>query len=119
MEILVFAMLGSKRKTFVYILCYFHCIFSDSYEFVCIYYLYRVKTYIWYYNRFGFKGMPLWLRGFVFRPVVNLVIVGDLHDQLLWGKEMKNNRKIKIEKFNYHSFELWNLNMEDLLMDKH
>ena len=31
---------------------------------------------------------------------------------------MVSNGKIEIEKFNGHSFELWKLKMEDLLVDK-
>jgi len=31
---------------------------------------------------------------------------------------MANNGKIEIKKFNGHSFELWKLKMEDLLVDK-
>jgi len=31
---------------------------------------------------------------------------------------MTNSGKIEIEKFNGQSFELWKLNMEDLLVDK-
>ena len=31
---------------------------------------------------------------------------------------MASNGKIEIEKFNGHSFELWKLEMEDLLVDK-
>lgn len=31
---------------------------------------------------------------------------------------MANNGKIEIKKFNGQSFELWKLNMEDLLVDK-
>ena len=32
---------------------------------------------------------------------------------------MASSGKIEIEKFNGHSFELWKLNMEDLLVDKY
>ena len=32
---------------------------------------------------------------------------------------MASGRKIKIEKFNGQSFELWKLKMEDLLVDKY
>jgi hypothetical protein len=31
---------------------------------------------------------------------------------------MENNSKMEIEKFNGKRFELWNINMEDLLVDK-
>jgi hypothetical protein len=31
---------------------------------------------------------------------------------------MESNSKMEIEKFNGKSFELWKLNMEDLLVDK-
>ena len=31
---------------------------------------------------------------------------------------MANSRKIKIEKFNGHSFGLWKLKMEDLLVER-
>jgi hypothetical protein len=32
---------------------------------------------------------------------------------------MASNLKMEIEKFNGKSFELWKLNMEDLLVEKH
>ena len=35
------------------------------------------------------------------------------------GEKMASSGKIKIEKFNGQSFELWKLKMEDLLVDKY
>ena len=31
---------------------------------------------------------------------------------------MASNSRIEIEKFNGHNFELWNLKMEDILVDR-
>ena len=42
--------------------------------------MYGVKTYIWYQSYFGFKGMPLLLRGFA-RACGRACSVGDLRDR--------------------------------------
>ena len=44
--------------------------------------------------------------------------MGNMWDRFLRWKKTASGGKIEIEKFNGHSFELWKLKMEDLLVDK-
>jgi len=58
---------GIQEKIFVFIcfMCYsLTFVYLLFLEFACRSFLYGVKTYIWYQSCFGFKGMPLLLRGF-------------------------------------------------------
>jgi hypothetical protein len=60
--------------------------------------------------------MPLWSRVWI-ETVISLFTVGDIWYSFFMWKEMANNSKMEIEKFNGKSFELWNIKMEDLLVD--
>jgi len=62
--------------------------------------------------------MPLLLRGFT-RAYDRTCSVGYLWDRFWWWKRMASSGKIEIKKFNGESFELWKLEMEDILVDKY
>jgi hypothetical protein len=75
---------------------------------------------------FGFRGIPLLLRVWLGLDRSSLSWVcekpgfsgrfcsGDLSAKI----GMASSSRIEIEKFNGKNFELWKLNMEDLLVDK-
>ena len=75
---------------------------------------------------FGFRGMPLLLRVWL---SLDRSILSCFCDKLGFSgrfcsgyssieRGMASSSRIKIEKFNGKNFELWKLNMEDLLVDK-
>jgi hypothetical protein len=75
---------------------------------------------------FGFIGTPLLLRVWLGLDRSNLSWVCDKHGfsgsfcscDLSAERGMERSSRIEIEKFNDKTFELWKLNMEDLLVDK-
>jgi hypothetical protein len=75
---------------------------------------------------FGFRGMLLLLRVWIGLDRSSLSWVCDKF-VFSWSfysgdssveRGMESSSRIKIEKFNSKNFELWKLNMEDLLVDK-
>jgi hypothetical protein len=75
---------------------------------------------------FGFRGMPLLLRVWLSLDRSSLSWVCDnpgfsgsfCSGDLSIERGMTSSSRIEIEKFNGKKFELWKLNMEDLLVDK-
>jgi hypothetical protein len=75
---------------------------------------------------FGFRGMPLLLRVCLSLDRSSLSWVFDkpgfsgrfCNGDLSVERGMAISSRIKIENFNSKIFELWKLNMEDLLVDK-
>jgi hypothetical protein len=75
---------------------------------------------------FGFRGMPLLLRVWLGLDRSSLSWVCDkpgFSGRFCSGDSSKvrgmvSSSRIEIEKFNGKNFELWKLNMEDLLVDK-
>jgi hypothetical protein len=75
---------------------------------------------------FGFMGMPLLLRVWLDLDISNLSWVCDkpgfsgrfCYGDLSVERGMTSSSRIDIEKINDKNFELWKLNMEDLLVYK-
>jgi hypothetical protein len=75
---------------------------------------------------FGFRGTPLLLRVWLGLDRSSLSWVCDkpgfsgsfCSGDLSVERGMASSSRIEIEKFNGKNFELWKLNMEDLLVDK-
>jgi hypothetical protein len=75
---------------------------------------------------FGFRGMPLLLRVWLGLDRSSLSWVYDkpgfsgsfCSGDLSAERGMASSYRIEIKKFNGKNFELWKLNMEDLLVDK-
>ena len=95
-------------------------------ESICIALLHRFKTYMWYLSMFLASRGHLCCWGFgsilidqvYLGSMINLGLVGALQWWFMCWNIMENNSRIDIEKFNRKNFELWKLNMEDLLVYK-